>query len=52
MSLLNAISTPADVRKLSMDELTVLAGEMRDAHLRGRQQATAGTSPPTSASSS
>ena len=29
MSLLNAISSPADVRKLSMEELTQLAGEIR-----------------------
>lgn len=30
MSVLERISTPADLRKLSMDELTVLAGEMRE----------------------
>src|ERR1700722_2792631 len=29
MSLLNAISTPADVRKLSIEEMTQLAGEIR-----------------------
>jgi 1-deoxy-D-xylulose-5-phosphate synthase len=31
MSLLNAISSPADVRKLSIEELTQLAGEIRQA---------------------
>src|ERR1700722_17814505 len=31
MSLLNAISTPADVRKLSIEEMTQLAGEIRHA---------------------
>ena len=30
MALLDAISCPADLRKLSMSELTELAAEMRD----------------------
>jgi 1-deoxy-D-xylulose-5-phosphate synthase len=35
MSVLNSISTPADLRKLSIDELTQLAGEIRHTIVQG-----------------